>query len=166
MHEKGIINFCIYMEYLLAIVQILLKNNTLASQFIRNMWSFSSVSDIIKRKANLYKTKSVPEEEGSFFCLSPSRSVWNCSSCCSTAAGTRCGWLIKIWERNCPIGDSSLSGAILELGSNDSEEDEAALTKKPLLLPTQCLPWPCLGIDTEVLNCQPPKTFRIQITNT
>jgi hypothetical protein len=71
----------------------------------------------------------------------------------------RCGWLTKIWERNCPTGDSSFSGAILELDPDDSADDDAALITKPLLLPIESfLPWPCLGICTEECSYQPSTT--------
>lgn len=124
------------------------------------------ISDIIQYKSNLYKTKSVLEAEGFSLCSSPSRSVWNISSCRSTAADIRCGWQTKIWERNCPIGDSSFSGAILELDPDDSAEDDVALTTKPLLLPTESfLPWPCLETGTEVFSYQPPKTVSKHTNN-
>lgn len=112
-------------------------------------------SSSIKYGTNLYKTKSVPAAEGSStFCFSESRSVWSCSSCCSTAAGTRCGWLTNIWERNCPMGDSSWRGAILVPGPDESGDIDEALTTRLLLLPAVSFLWPCLWIDTVLYGWQ------------
>lgn len=101
---------------------------------------------------HLYKTRSVLSVEGSSFCSWASRSVWSCSSCCSTAAGTKCGWLIRIWERNCPIGDSSWSGAIGAVGPVESEVDEALIALLLLLLKDVLLS-PTLGYENEENPC-------------
>lgn len=85
---------------------------------------------------HLYNTRSVPVLHVASFCFSASRSIWSCSSCCSTAAGTKCGWLVKIWDRNCPVGDSSCSGATEAVGLSESKDDDALIAEYLLLLST------------------------------
>lgn len=75
--------------------------------------------------------------------LAASRSVWSCSSCCSAAAGSRCGCVARICERNCPTGDSIWSGAIDDDGGGGSDsgpdgDHDAALTTTPRLLQVSC----------------------------
>jgi hypothetical protein len=80
------------------------------------------------------------------FSISASRLVWSCSSCCSAAAGSRCGCVCRICERNCPAGDSIRSGAIGEDGGSDSEGDgdeETLTTLLRLLAVSCCRPRPC-----------------------
>lgn len=89
-----------------------------------------------QKVGHLYNTRSVPVLEASSFCFSVSRLILSCSSCCSTAAGTKCGWLIKIWDRNCPTGDSNFSGATEAAGPNESKDDDALIAEYLLLLST------------------------------
>uniref|UniRef100_A0A0E0D5R6 Uncharacterized protein n=1 Tax=Oryza meridionalis TaxID=40149 RepID=A0A0E0D5R6_9ORYZ len=94
-----------------------------------------------RKKVYLYSTMSPSDGAGlsPALSLAASRSVWSCSSCCSAAAGSRCGCVARICERNCPTGDSIWSGAIDDDdgGGSDSGPDgdhDAALTTTPRLL--------------------------------